>query len=65
MALEAEKMAVAIESAMVAYGFKPLAENGASHKWWLALAEGIISNLKEDAEVPVAAGSSNGVYKVE
>lgn len=64
MALDPEEMALSIESSMTARGFKPVAEKGASHDWWLGLAEGIVNHIQSKAEVPVTGGSSAGKYKV-
>lgn len=65
MALEAEKLAQDIENAMTANGFAPLEDKAAGHKWWLAFAEGIVTHITENAEVPVSGGSSSGNYKVK
>lgn len=65
MALDAEKLAQDIETAMVAHGFSPLEAKAAGHKWWLAFAEGIVNHITQNAEVPVSDGSSAGSYKVK
>ncbi|EBK6743120.1 hypothetical protein DQ691_24050 [Salmonella enterica] len=64
MALDPEKLAQDIEAAMTAKGFAPKADKGAGHDWWLALAEGIVNHITQNAEVPVTGGSSAGTYKV-
>ncbi|WP_067096185.1 hypothetical protein [Marinomonas atlantica] len=64
MALDPEKLAQDIESAMAARGFDPVAEKSAGHQWWLAFAEGIVTHITQNAEVPVTGGSSAGAYKV-
>ncbi|EAZ2875452.1 hypothetical protein B5W74_22035 [Salmonella enterica] len=64
MALDPEKLAQDIEAAMTAKGFEPKADKGAGHDWWLALAEGIVNHITQNAEVPVTGGSSAGTYKV-
>ncbi|MBJ7539895.1 hypothetical protein [Marinomonas transparens] len=64
MALDPEVLAKDIEDAMAARGFSPLADKAAGHDWWLAFAEGIVNHITQNAEVPVATGSSAGSYKV-
>lgn len=64
MALNPEQLASDIEAAMAAKGFDPLANKSAGHEWWLAFAEGIVNHITQNAEVPVAGGSSSGIYKV-
>ena len=64
MALDSEKLAQDIEQAMAARGFSPTADKSAGHQWWLALAEGIVTHITQNAEVPVDGGSSAGTYKV-
>lgn len=62
MALDNNKLAKDIEANCVQGGFKIISLNKIFIK---AVADAVVKNIKEDAEVPVDAGSSVGTYKVK
>lgn len=64
MALSGTGLGARITSELKSAGFLPQGDHTVNQPFWDAIGKAIVKHIQADAEVPVTAGSSAGVYKV-
>ncbi|QFT40104.1 MULTISPECIES: hypothetical protein [unclassified Vibrio] len=65
MALSKSSLEARIEAVFKRYGFKTHGTNAFAFVVSKAIAEAVVDEIQQNAQVPVTGGSSAGTYKVK